>query len=1299
MFGKKGHKVARRPVRREDYRDYDEQYDKDELYDGDDQYNRYDEDEDEFDDYEDEEFDREYGDDEEFDREYGDEEEFDREYRDDEDEADASDEEDYGGDGYGDDYCDVDDEMDADEDYRADDDEYFDETDAWDSEAIDAALERRYDVTESWDGEQVGAAVFGNAGDAAADYHCDERFEEEDRRRDADRDERFEEEDRRRDADRDEYYEDEELCEDEEFYEDEEFDREYDEDDEDRYEDEERYEEECYEDDELYEDEEYDRYEDEDDDYYSGAGCSSRSVGGSTGCSSRSAGRSAGRGARKKNRKDGAAAGAVIIDFFRNTGVVERLAMFVALLLVAAGISMAVIYSDASDRKNEIDSFASVGQSMDGITVVGESGLIAMADAQRAKALAAESVAEAVEETEAGTEEAETVEEEQKEEEVLGEAKAVKVKVTYASIKNDIKVKFTNTDTKKLISGVNFEIDVEGPDGTLVTYNDHDQDGIIYKKDMTAGKYKITPKALAAEYDKYILETGTYTLTVKDTVEMKAVDVSGEVKKESQVNAAKEDTAEKIAVESQLSDTVEYIESNQNSNSNNENKYEQIDIDDIEAPNLSGRATRIVKSAVYLAKGKTAEEGSSVSQESTEAGSTTEAPAQTDNTSGSGSSEDKSGSGSGSSTDNSGSSGSSSDNAGSGSGSSGDASTGGNSSGSSGSSSTGSGDAGTSSSTGGNTASSGDAGTNGSTSGSTGGSTAGTGSSTGGNTASSGDAGTSGSTSGSTNGNSSASTGSTTDNTANAGSTTEPEPNKTMTVSPSSLKLEEGQDGTISVQGPSSPSYSSSNDGVATVSDGKVHAVKAGTATITITADKYDKATVSVEVTAKPVEKSKFSISTSSIDLTLEKDKMVSGKIAVENAPSDIKFAVDDAAIATVAADGTVTALKAGTTTVKVTADNYEDASVTVKVAETAKLTMTLNPANITISVGGTGEITVTGPERVTFKSSNENVVTVDEAGKIKGVSSGSAAIIVSAEGYEDARTEVTVESNRTLLKDRNGRQVYVKNGDGDYVEATYDDYYTKKAFYILNEDDDDDDTRYGWWTINGATYYYDKNGNYVTGEQVIQGARYNFGSDGVLSSSSGVMGIDVSKWNGNIDWSQVKNSGVNYVIIRCGYRGSSEGALIEDPKFRSNIQGATKAGLKVGVYFFTQAVNEAEAVEEASMVISLIRGYSLSYPVYLDVEGSGGRGDRIDAGQRTANIKAFCGTIQNAGYRAGVYANKTWFTSKINTGSLTNYKIWLAQYTSSVTYNSTRYDMWQYTSKGRISGISGNVDMNILYN
>jgi len=115
-------------------------------------------------------------------------------------------------------------------------------------------------------------------------------------------------------------------------------------------------------------------------------------------------------------------------------------------------------------------------------------------------------------------------------------------------------------------------------------------------------------------------------------------------------------------------------------------------------------------------------------------------------------------------------------------------------------------------------------------------------------------------------------------------------------------------------------------------------------------------------------------------------------------------------------------------------------------------------------------------------------------------------------------------------------------------------------------------------------------------------------------------------------------------------------------------------------------------------MVISLINGYSLSYPVYLDIEKSNGRGDSISNDQRTANIKAFCGTVANAGYSVGVYSNKTWFTEKMNVSQLGSYNIWLAQYKAAMDYSASKVNMWQYTSKGTVSGISGNVDMNIYY-
>ncbi len=200
------------------------------------------------------------------------------------------------------------------------------------------------------------------------------------------------------------------------------------------------------------------------------------------------------------------------------------------------------------------------------------------------------------------------------------------------------------------------------------------------------------------------------------------------------------------------------------------------------------------------------------------------------------------------------------------------------------------------------------------------------------------------------------------------------------------------------------------------------------------------------------------------------------------------------------------------------------------------------------------------------------------------------------------------------------------------------------------------------------------------------------------LQDGVSIFGIDVSKWNKDIDWKKVKDSGVDFAIIRCGYRGSSSGYLIEDPFFEKNIKGATEAGVKVGIYFFTQAVTAAEGVEEASMVLSLCEGYKMAYPMFIDTEGSGGgRGDKIGKIERTEAIKAFCETIENAGYTAGIYASKSWFENNLDMEKLTGYSIWLAQYSSQATYEG-EYDMWQYTSAGKVDGIGTLVDYDLSY-
>lgn len=286
--------------------------------------------------------------------------------------------------------------------------------------------------------------------------------------------------------------------------------------------------------------------------------------------------------------------------------------------------------------------------------------------------------------------------------------------------------------------------------------------------------------------------------------------------------------------------------------------------------------------------------------------------------------------------------------------------------------------------------------------------------------------------------------------------------------------------------------------------------------------------------------------------------------------------------------------------------------------------------------------------------------------------------------------------SDEAQLYDALKNALYVKDDEfyrlakyKDYKSGNYSTYYRKSEAFKYT----------GWQTIDGRRFYYRSDNTFVTGEQIIGGIKYTFGADGALANGSGTLGIDVSKYQPSINWASVKASGVNYVIIRCGYRGSSTGVLVEDPYFRTHIKGAKAAGLKVGVYFFTTALNEAEAVEEASMCAYLCSGYGIDYPIFMDCESSNRPGyNGMSASQRTEIIKAFCNTIRSAGYTPGVYANKTWLSSYMNAGSLSGIKIWLAQYNSSGPTYSGRYDMWQYTSKGTVQGIKGYVDMNQSY-
>ena len=840
------------------------------------------------------------------------------------------------------------------------------------------------------------------------------------------------------------------------------------------------------------------------------------------------------------NRKDGVRARkenvfAALFYKFMNMPVMDRVILSTGVVVLVLALVILGVFISGKTAGSGKNAFVSVGAALEDIELIGGKGLLAAADAEKAKLAAAEIVEE---------------EEEQKEYNEAEYGKDVKVEMDLSSIVKDLKVKFVNRDTGKLIANVPFSIAVTNPSGKSETWSDDDMDGIIYKTELKPGKYKASMNELTDEkYKKYVIPTETQSVEVKKDIAYKKVDVKNEIKKESEVDASKEDTKKnETQVESALKDTVEWVESTSTGS-----VYTEV------AKNTIPDPLTFVSNKSFVRLSQKNVTVSAAKQE-LKAGETTQVTA-----------------------------------------------------------------------------------------------------------------------------------------------------------------VLEGTDLSNGV-------WSSSNTGVAGVSgtgqSAVITAVGSGTATISFQAkgpvSGNDGAMEYVGSCTVTVSDAAGTVTVNPASLVLAAGAQGAAKASASGftAGKQLTYTVSsnrtDIASASVDAEGNITVkgVAAGDAVITVTV-NYSGgaeataavANLSVKVTGSKTITLDKTSATVYLSVPVTVNAAITNATTqngVTAESSDANVAAVSVNGRavtITGVNPGSAVITVKyAENGEEVKAScaVTVKAHpkddkSNKLKDNKGQQLYVEE-NGSYREAVYADYYTAAKFFVKGG------VKYtGWQTIDGKVYFFDAAGNKMTGEQVIQGAKYHFASDGSLVVGSGTMGIDVSKWNGNIDWNAVKNSGVSYVIIRCGYRGSSQGSLIEDPKYAANIKGATEAGLKVGVYFFTQAVNEAEAVEEASMVLDQVKNYKISYPIFLDVEGSGGRGDRIDKATRTAVCKAFCETIQSAGYTAGIYANKNWLENKMDAGALNAYKIWLAQYAAAPTYKG-RYDLWQYKSTGRVSGIKGNVDLNLSY-
>ncbi|MDR2108765.1 MAG: glycoside hydrolase [Coriobacteriales bacterium] len=192
--------------------------------------------------------------------------------------------------------------------------------------------------------------------------------------------------------------------------------------------------------------------------------------------------------------------------------------------------------------------------------------------------------------------------------------------------------------------------------------------------------------------------------------------------------------------------------------------------------------------------------------------------------------------------------------------------------------------------------------------------------------------------------------------------------------------------------------------------------------------------------------------------------------------------------------------------------------------------------------------------------------------------------------------------------------------------------------------------------------------------------------------------GIDVSSHQGAINWRSVAADGIDFAFIRLGYRGSSEGQVYLDQYFEDNYRGATEAGLPIGVYFFSQAINEAEAHEEAEFVLAALAGRALAYPVAYDFEPTGdgsGRANHLPRHQLTSDALAFCETIEAGGHRAMIYGNAG-DISRYYLEVLKGRAIWFAEYDASYPSGQFDFSIWQYSNSGQVAGINTAVDMNI---
>ena len=263
------------------------------------------------------------------------------------------------------------------------------------------------------------------------------------------------------------------------------------------------------------------------------------------------------------------------------------------------------------------------------------------------------------------------------------------------------------------------------------------------------------------------------------------------------------------------------------------------------------------------------------------------------------------------------------------------------------------------------------------------------------------------------------------------------------------------------------------------------------------------------------------------------------------------------------------------------------------------------------------------------------------------------------------------------------------KTGDKESGRTADDDKYSKDEYIAVADE-------------KGNKRYYEISGDIAKNDYDLENSLVN--ENGLLSykdnKREAIRGVDLSKYNGDVDFGKLKDNGIRFAMLRLGSRGYGTGKITLDEKFVEYAQNAQVAGIQIGAYFYSQAVNETEAVEEANYIVGAVSGFGVKYPIAIDiekVEGDEARTDKLTIEERTAVVKMFCDAVKGYGYKPVIYATTDMLVTGLDLKELADYDVWLADYDIPTDY-PYRFSMWQYNKKGRIDGITGDIDLDLSF-